>query len=147
MVSGRQPYALHIAPMIERRALLTALLLTALVPQGASAAGDKKKEVESKSAFIELPTLTAAVMGTDGRRGVLTVQATLYSADPVFRTKINKSMPLLMNAYVPAMQAWSYRLPPGRTPNVEGLAMGLQQATDKIVGSGARLLLGGVMVN
>lgn len=134
--------------MTSRRALLNALASIALVPTVAQAAGGKDKEPEEvKSAFIELPTLTAAVRSLDGGRGVLTVQANLYAVAPALRIKIVRSMPLLMNAYVPAMQAWSYHLPPGRTPNVEGLALGLQQATDRVVGPGARLLLGGVMVN
>ena len=134
--------------MTDRRALLNALALFALAPASALASGGKDKEAEEvKSPFIELPTLTAAVKSLDGGRGVLTVQANLYAINPALRIKIVRSMPLLMNAYVPAMQAWSYHLPPGRTPNVEGLALGLQQATDRVVGPGARLLLGGVMVN
>ncbi len=134
--------------MNRRRALLACLALIALAPAAAQAGEGKDKEAdEVKSPFIELPTLTASVMGTDGRRGVLTVQATLYAVDPAKRLKVVRAMPLLMNAYVPAMQQWSYNLPPGRTPNVDGLAMGLQQATNKVIGPGARLLLGGVMVN
>lgn len=133
--------------MTNRRALLNALALFAVAPAAAHAAGGKDEEAEEvRSPFIELPTLTAAVKRLEGGRGVLTVQANLYALAPALRIKIVRSMPLLMNAYVPAMQAWSYHLPPGRTPNVEGLARGLQQATDRVVGPGARLLLGGVMV-
>ena len=83
----------------------------------------------------------------DGRRGVLTVQAVLHAPNPVQSARAARSLPLLLNAYVPPLQAWAYRLPPGMAPNVDTLAQSLQQATDGVLGPGTRVLLGGVMVN
>jgi len=127
--------------------LVLALLIAAAAPAAAHASGGKKKEEVGLSPYVDLPTLTTAVIQPTGARGVLTVQAVLYAPDPVQRLKASKSVPLLLNAYLPALQAWAYRLPPGKAPNIDTLTRALQQSTDGVIGGGARVLLGGVMVN
>jgi hypothetical protein len=126
--------------------LCLALLFAASAPV-AWAGESKKKEDAPQGEFIELPTLTATVIRPDGGRGVMTVQAVLYIPDPALRLRGSKSIPLLLNAYVPALQSLAYRLPPGVPPNIDALTVGLQQATDGVLKPGARVLLGGVMVN
>ena len=116
-------------------------------PEAARASEGEKKDAPPPSPNIELPTLTATAIQPTGRRGVLTVQASLYIRSVALRLKASRAMPRLLDAYVPALQAWAYNLPPGATPNVEALAAALQRATDRILGPGAKVLLGGVMVS
>jgi hypothetical protein len=139
--------------MTPRRRFLAAVLAlplaaALLAPAARASEGKTKDKPEaSQSPFIELPTLTAAVIRPDGRRGVLTVQAVVYVPNAPQRLRASQSIPLLLNAYVPALQAWAYRLPPGAVPDVDALAFGLQKATDGVLKPGTRVLLGGVMVN
>lgn len=131
--------------MIPRRLLLAAVLTLGLAPISARAS---EKESEAKlSPYLELPTLTATVIRADGRRGVLTVQASVYLPSETMQVKAPKRLPLLLNAYVPAMQQWAYALNPGATPNVDLLGSALQKATDQVLGAGGVVLLGGVMIN
>ena len=134
--------------MIERRALALGLLLAASAPVAAMASGGEKKDAKEGGGapYIELPTLTATAIRPGGRRGVLTVQATLNIADPAKRERATKYMPKLIDAYVVALQTWVYQMVPGALPNVELMSRSLQQATDRIIGPGARVLLGGVMI-
>lgn len=135
--------------MNRRSLILCALAVTGLATtaQAAEHGAKKGEEATVVSEFIDMPTLTATVIRGDGRRGVLTVQAVLYAPKPAQRARAAQSGPLLMNAYVPAMQAWAYALPPGSKPNVDALGQTLQRATDGVLGPGARVLLGGVMIN
>ena len=134
--------------MFNRRALILALSLTAACPAAALASGKEKKEETDGGSepYIELPTLTATAIRAGGRRGVLTVQATLNIPDPVKRAKATKLLPRLMDAYVTALQAWAYQMIPGSTPNIDLMSRAMQQATDRVMGPGARVLLGGVMI-
>jgi hypothetical protein len=133
--------------MHDRRRFLLVALAGALAPalgRASERKGDKEKSVEPR---IDLPTLSATVIRPNGRRGVLTVQATLLAEEPAVAKKAALSRPRLMNAYVAALQIWAARQVPGAAPNVDLLTQVLQAETDRVVGKGARFLLGGVMVN
>jgi hypothetical protein len=131
--------------MTDRRSVLL-MAAALLAPTTLHAAGDKKEAATTSDPFTPLPTITASVIRADGRRGVLTVQATLHAAAPAQQVKIRQSMPRLMDAYVRSLQGWAYRMTPGAVPNVDTLAQVLQGETDRLMGRGVRLLLGGVMV-
>lgn len=134
--------------MLHRRALALGLMLAAAGPAAALASGGGKSgdDTGGGSGFIELPTLTATAIRPGGRRGVLTVQATLHIPDAAKRARAAKYLPKLMDAYVSALQTWVYQMVPGALPNVELMSRGMQQATDRILGPGAKVLLGGVMI-
>lgn len=137
--------------MIHRRRLFLSLIAAAAAA-GASDARASEKKAEGKEGdgnpFLELPTLTATAIRPDGRRGVLTVQATLRIPDAEKRLKATKLMPRLKDAYVSSLQIWAYQMVPGSLPNVILMTQSLQKATDRVLGpgNGATVLLGGVMM-
>ncbi|HYD28334.1 Tat pathway signal protein [Brevundimonas sp.] len=97
--------------------------------------------------YLRLPTITANVMRSGGRRGVMTVETGLDTPDAALRTRVAQSAPRLRAAYAAVVQAAANSLLPGAPPDVERLVVQLQAATDRTVGRrGARLLIGTVMV-
>jgi flagellar basal body-associated protein FliL len=97
--------------------------------------------------YMRLPTITANVMRSGGRRGVMTVETGLDTADAALRTRVAQSAPRLRAAYAAVVQASANSLLPGAPPDVERLVAQLQAATDRTLGrAGARLLIGTVMV-
>lgn len=138
--------------MLHRRRLFLSLVATAAAAAAGGARASEKKKEEGKeggsSPFLELPTLTAVAIRPDGRRGVLTVQATLRIPDAAKRAKATQLMPRLKDAYVTSLQSWAYQMVPGSLPNVTLMTQSLQKATDRVLGpgSGATVLLGGVML-
>lgn len=97
--------------------------------------------------YMRLPTITANVMRSGGRRGVMTVETGLDTADATLRTRVAQSAPRLRAAYAAVVQASANSLLPGAPPDVERLVAQLQAATDRTLGrAGARLLIGTVMV-
>lgn len=97
--------------------------------------------------YMRLPTITANVMRSGGRRGVMTVETGLDTADTALRTRVAQSAPRLRAAYAAVVQASANGLLPGAPPDVERLVAQLQAATDRTLGrAGARLLIGTVMV-
>jgi hypothetical protein len=132
--------------MMPRRnilALSAAVIL--LAPALARADGADKSQ---KGEFIEVPDLAATVMRPDGGHGVLTVEAGVDAPDPRVHAYVLLAMPRLQDAYAQILQAYGGALRPGTAPDADYLARRLQAATDQVVGRpGARLLLGGLMVN
>lgn len=94
-----------------------------------------------------MPTLTATVRRPDGRRGVLTVQASLNAPAPAVAQKAVLLRPRLMDAYVTALQGMAATLVPGVPPDLDVLTRVLQRETDRVIGKGAAVLLGGVMIS
>lgn len=128
-----------------RRRLLLALVLLTLAPSAAFAADKKKGGGES---YVQLPTLTAAIIRPDGRRGVLTVEAGIDARDPDLRERVELVEPRLRDAYASSLMLFGRNLRPGDAPDIAQLADRLQADTDRVVGRpGARLLLGSTLVN
>lgn len=122
---------------MERRALLG---LTPTKTSGGGGGG-------SQNTFVRFPTVTATVIRTDGRRGVMTVETGVDVPDAALRTRAEQSAPRLRAAYNTVVQRSADILRPGFAPDVERLSRELQAATDATLGrAGARLLLGTVMV-
>lgn len=97
--------------------------------------------------YMRLPTITANVIRSGGRRGVMTVETGLDTPDAALRTRAAQSAPRLRAAYAQVVQASANNLLPGAPPDVERLIAQLQAATDRTLGrAGARLLIGTVMV-
>lgn len=100
-----------------------------------------------QNSYMRLPTITANVMRSGGRRGVMTVETGLDTPDAALRTRVTQSAPRLRAAYAAVVQASANALLPGAPPDVERLVAQLQSATDRTLGrAGARLLIGTVMV-
>lgn len=100
-----------------------------------------------QASYMRLPTITANVMRSGGRRGVMTVETGLDTPDAALRTRAAQSAPRLRAAYAAVVQQAANGLLPGAPPDVERLVAQLQAATDRTLGrAGARLLIGTVMV-
>jgi len=101
----------------------------------------------TQDSYMRLPTITANVMRSGGRRGVMTVETGLDTPNAALRTRAAQSAPRLRAAYAAVVQQAATALLPGAPPDVERLIVQLQAATDRTLGrTGARLLIGTVMV-
>ncbi|NJC40612.1 flagellar basal body-associated protein FliL [Brevundimonas alba] len=123
---------------MDRRALLGLKDSTSKTNGGSGA---------TQASYLRLPTITANVTRPGGRRGVMTVETGLDTADAALRTRVAQSAPRLRAAYATVVQQAANALLPGAPPDVERLVTQLQAATDRTLGrAGARLLIGTVMV-
>jgi hypothetical protein len=137
--------------MLDRRKLCAMIFAApaAIGPRAATAAegdaGEKKKG--GGVSYIQLPTLTATVIRTDGRRGVLTVEAGIDVADADLRARAKMSEPRLRATYVAFLQTYAGELGAGAPPDADYIAHQLQVLTNQVLGRpGARLLLGTILV-
>ena len=100
-----------------------------------------------QASYLRLPTITANVIRPGGRRGVMTVETGIDTADAALRARVAQSAPRLRAAYAAVVQQAASALLPGAPPDVERLVAQLQAATNATMGrAGARLLIGTVMV-
>lgn len=130
---------------MDRRSLLGLAAVAAASAGPVSAAGGGGSVAQAS--YLRLPSITANVRRSDGRRGVMTVETGLDTADPELRARVAQSAPRLRAAYAAVVQAAANVLLPGHAPDVERLVASLQSATDRTLGRrGARLLIGTVMV-
>ncbi len=130
---------------MDRRALLGLAAVAAATPTPAAASGGGGGAPQPS--YMRLPTITANVRRTDGRRGVMTVETGVDAPDAALRTRVRESAPRLRAAYAAVVQTSANALLPGHPPDVERLVATLQAATDRTLGRrGARLLIGTVMV-
>lgn len=101
----------------------------------------------AQASYLRLPTITANVMRSGGRRGVMTVETGVDTPNAALRTRVAQSAPRLRAAYAAVVQQSANTLLPGAPPDVERLVAQLQAATNTVMGrAGARLLIGTVMV-
>ena len=101
----------------------------------------------AQASYLRLPSVTANVMRSGGRRGVMTVETGIDTPDAALRTRVAQSAPRLRAAYAAVVQQSANALLPGTPPDVERLVAQLQAATNRVLGrAGARLLIGTVMV-
>ena len=123
---------------MDRRALLGLKSQPLKVGEAAAAA---------QASYLRLPTITANVIRSGGRRGVMTVETGVDTPDAALRVRVAQSAPRLRAAYAAVVQQSANTLLPGTPPDVERLVAQLQTATNRVIGrAGARLLIGTVMV-
>ena len=125
--------------------VLTLALLGAAAVLPARAAAAEKKE---KGSYVAVDTLTATVLAGNGRHQVMTVQSGVDAVDPALHDYVQKVTPRLRDAFAQELQLYAGGLPSGSPPDADYLARRLQGAADRVLGRpGARLLIGGIMVN
>jgi hypothetical protein len=133
--------------LIILAALGAMLVLLQAAPAAASSAEGEKKKGGGES-FVPVRALTATVMRSNGRRGVLTVECGLDIADNNLRTRAEASLPRLRDAYVRFLLTYGGAVPAGSPPSPEIIGGALQRATDQVLGKpGAKVLLGTILVN
>lgn len=131
--------------LTRRRAGLAALALVC-TPGLALAAAERKKG--GGLSYIQFNTLTVTVGRSEGRRGVLSIEAGVDVADPALHTRADQSKPILRDAYMRWLTTYGLSLSPGAPPNLDQMQTELQRITDRTLGRlGAKLLVGSVMVN
>jgi hypothetical protein len=129
------------------RRLVIAFAL-AFAPALARGQDENKRKKGGGASFIQLDSLTATIMRADGRRGVMTVEVGIDAPDGALHARAAQSMPLLRAAYSEVIRKYASGLPPSGVPNADYLSLELQRQTDLVLGRpGARLLLGGILVN
>ena len=131
-------------------ALVAAVALAAPAAARASAGGEKKEEKKKGGGvtFIQIPTLTATIMRSTGRRGVVTVETGVDIPDAQLRARAEQSLPRLRSAFIGFLQQYVSGLSPGSPVNADYLSRELQRQTDAVLGKrGAKLLLGSILMN
>ena len=127
-------------------ALAAGCALAAAAPALASGGGERKKG--GGASFLQLPTMTASIVRSDGRRGVLTVECGVDVPDAALRTRAEQLQPRLRDQFRIVIQNFGLALRPGGVPDADRLARDLQATADRVLGrTGAKLLLGTVLVN
>ena len=130
---------------MHRRGFLTAIL--ALAPAFAVAQENRHKKGGGAS-YIQLDAITATIPRADGSHGVMTVEVGVDAPDAALHARAAQSIPLLVAAYSQVVRTYAAGLGLYAAPNADYLAFQLQRQTDAVLGRpGARLLLGGVLVN
>jgi flagellar basal body-associated protein FliL len=125
---------------MDRRALLGLKTRPLRVSGGGGAAA-------TQTTYLALPTITANVVRTGGRRGTMTVETGIDTPDAALRARVAQSAPRLRAAYAAVVQQSANAMLPGTAPDIERLVTQLQAATNTVMGrAGARLLIGTVMV-
>ncbi|HLK25862.1 MAG TPA: Tat pathway signal protein [Caulobacteraceae bacterium] len=133
---------------MNRRQLALIALAAAVAPSVAAAQQQEQKKKGGGLSYIQFATITATVIKSNGRRGVLTVDAGVDVPNAALRAKVNLIEPRLRAAYVQLLQSYVYSLSPGAPPDADFLSMTLQRETDRMLGQpGARVLLGAMLVN
>lgn len=135
---------------MDRRRLL-ALAALAFAPGLIAAAPAKEQEKDapppSSVSFVQIDTLAATIMRTNGRRGVLTVASGLDIPNQKLRARAYTMTPRLRAAFLQSLQNYASRMSPGSSPNAEVVTQLLQREADRVLGQkGARLLLGAMLV-
>lgn len=133
---------------MDRRLFLASLGLTAFAPALAYASGGGEKKKAGGETYLPMQTLLGSTYRPKGRRGVMAVDCGLDVPDAALRARAEASIPRLRAAYFQVVQAYAAGLPGGVAPDADYLAASLQRRTDAILGRpGARLLIGGIVVN
>ncbi|HEY5411891.1 MAG TPA: Tat pathway signal protein [Caulobacteraceae bacterium] len=133
---------------MRRRTLIAAFAaLVVLAPVAGRAEGEGGGP-KTKPPYLQMPTVAVSVFRSNGRRGVLTIEVGVDVPDPALRNQMELYVPLLISAYVSALQPYAISLAPGQPPNADYISMTLQRETDRVLRRrGAHLLLGSILVN
>jgi hypothetical protein len=128
--------------------LLAASLTLGLAAFAPAAHAADEKGGPPKATYVPFSGLATTVVRMDGGRGVMTVDAGIDIPDAKLHVVADKVMPRLYDAFTQVLQGYAAALLPGHVPDVDYLGHQLQMATDRVLGRpGARVLVGGVMVN
>lgn len=133
---------------MDRRALFTLMPLAAglAAVSATRAMASEGGGAAPKPAFTRFPTLTGTIVRPDGRRGVMTVEVGLDVHDPELAERAALEAPRLRAAYSEVVQKAAAETRPGGPPDADRLSHDIQLATSRLLGPGARSLLGTVMV-
>lgn len=132
---------------MKRRDLLTLSLVLAAAPATALASPSEGGG-GSQPSYTRLATLTATLVRSGGRRGVLSIEAGIDVPDEALRGRAAQALPRLRAAYNEVARAFGAAMTPGAVPDADRLARELQAATDRVLGrAGARLLLGTILTS
>ena len=133
-------------------ALMLAALLALPVHAAEEGAKDKQKAPEHKTtqseSYIMIDPIYTTIVADNRAGGMLMVGAGLDVPDPVLREDVNHSMPVLRDAYIRNLMAFTANVV--RTdaqPDVATIANRLQAVTDRALKKkGARILLAQVAI-
>jgi hypothetical protein len=132
--------------MTSRRSLL--ILAAAVAAAPASAFAEEQKKKGGGLTYLQLQTLTATALRSDGHRGVMTVEIGIDIPNGALRAKAQISEPRLRAAYVQMLQSYASGLGPGAAPDADYISRMLQAETNRVLGGpGGKLLLGTILVN
>jgi len=132
---------------MKRRDLLTLSLALAAAPAVAKAGGPSGGST-SEATFTPMAILTATLVRSDGRRGVLSVETGIDTPDADLRARVTQAIPRLRAAHSDRVRAFGAALLPGEVPDADRLARELQAATNETLGrSGAELLIGTILTS
>ena len=124
------------------------ILIAALLAAGAAVAAPVEKKKGGGENFIQLHSLTANVLLSDHRNGVLQVDIGLDVPDPALRRLAEQSIPRLQDAFIRELVIYTPSIPAGGAPNPDLISIQLQRAVDRVLGRpGAKVLLGSILVN
>jgi flagellar basal body-associated protein FliL len=125
---------------------LAAVLLTALPAHAADDPAQKKKpehKVTQSPSYLEVDPIYTTIVSDDRAGGMLMVGIGLDVPDPSLRDEVTRSMPVLLDAYVRNLMAFTASaVRTDAQPDVEMIADRLQGITDRALKKkGARVLL------
>jgi flagellar basal body-associated protein FliL len=128
--------------------LLTLLPLTAL---GAEEGGDKKSsehKLTQSVSYLALDPIYTTIVDDNRAQGMLMVGVGLDVPDEALREVATRSMPVLRDAYVRSLMAFTaMAVRTNAQPDVTQLANRLQSVTDRALGKkGAKILLAQVAI-
>lgn len=129
-----------------RFALVTLALTALTTPAWAGAKAPEHRG--GPITYVHLPGLTTNVLRSNGRWGVVTIEAGLDIQDEKLRIRVQKCIPVLMDAYTRAMAGIGPGVHPGSEPDLDLVSTSLQSVTNRVLGrAGATFLVGSVIVN
>ncbi|MBN9546034.1 MAG: hypothetical protein J0I19_11220 [Alphaproteobacteria bacterium] len=129
------------------------LCLLVLLPLAAGAAeegGDKKSsehKLTQSVSYLALDPIYTTIVDDNRAQGMLMVGVGLDVPDEALRDVATRSMPVLRDAYVRNLMAFTATVRTDAQPDVAQLANRLQTVTDRALGKkGARILLAQVAI-
>ena len=125
--------------------LCAALMLIAAPAQAAEATA---KGAGSSGHYLPFPGVTATVMTSGVRRGVLAMDASLDVPNEALRNRAQQLNPRLRAAYAQSLMIYAAGMPPGRPLDPDYLSREMQRQTDMVLGAaGAKFLIGSILIN
>jgi flagellar basal body-associated protein FliL len=123
--------------------LLAALTLAAHADDNDNAQKAPEHKITQSKSYLPLDPIYTTIVDDDRAQGMLTVGVGLDVPDPALRTLATRSMPVLRDAYVRNLMAFTASSVRTTTqPDVGEIAERLQDVTDRALGKkGAKILL------
>jgi flagellar basal body-associated protein FliL len=125
----------------------TAALVCVLWAEEGHAAETAAQPAQHKTtqsvSYVSMEPLYASILDGSRSSGLLMVEVGLDVPDAKLRDKVNRSLPMLRDAYVRSLLIYAATsVRPWRQPNVEDIATRMQTITDRVMGGqGARVLM------